>query len=71
MSRFGHHFRMKSLLVIFMLVFLAVMLLGIRVFFLNRKFPNIHIGGNKALKKRGIGCYSSQDREEQKKVTKK
>lgn len=47
------------------------MLLGIRVFFLNRKFPNIHIGGNKALKKRGIGCYSSQDREEQKKVTKK
>ncbi|EJX06099.1 hypothetical protein EVA_05797 [gut metagenome] len=33
----------------------------------DRKFPNIHVSGNKALRKKGIGCAQSQDREARKK----
>lgn len=41
----------------------AVLLLGVRVFFVkDGKFPNTHVGGNKALKEKGIGCATSQDR---------
>lgn len=29
----------------------------------NGKFPNTHVSGNKALRKKGIGCAQSQDRE--------
>ena len=29
----------------------------------NGKFPNIHIGGNKHMRKRGIKCAQSQDRD--------
>lgn len=50
------------------LLFIAVLLLGVRVFFVKGgKFPNIHIGGNKALRDKGISCATSQDREAQKK----
>lgn len=31
------------------------------------KFPSLHIGGNKEMKKRGISCATSQDREARKK----
>ncbi|MBL4561658.1 MAG: hypothetical protein JKX79_11820 [Labilibaculum sp.] len=34
----------------------------------NGKFPELHIGKNKDLKKRGIGCATSQDKMEQAKV---
>lgn len=45
------------------LVLAAVLLLGVRVFFVKGgQFPNIHIGGSKAMKERGIGCATSQDR---------
>jgi len=48
----------------FVIVLLAVLLLGIRVFFTKKgKFPNIHIGQNKAMRKKGIGCVTSQDKE--------
>jgi len=53
--------------VILAIVAIAVLLLGVRVFFTKRGFPNIHIGSNKAMRERGIGCYTSQDREAQKK----
>lgn len=33
------------------------------LFIKGGRFPNIHIGGSKAMKKRGIGCAASQDRE--------
>ncbi len=29
----------------------------------NGKFPNSHVSGNKALRKKGINCAQSQDRE--------
>ncbi|MDL2290313.1 hypothetical protein LJB95_02795 [Paludibacteraceae bacterium OttesenSCG-928-F17] len=48
------------------LLIIAVLLLGVRVFFQkNGKFPNTHIGSSKAMKERGIGCATSQDREAQ------
>lgn len=36
----------------------------------NGKFPELHIGKNEDLKKRGIGCATSQDKMEQAKVKK-
>ena len=29
----------------------------------NGRFPNIHIGGNKHMRKRGIKCAQSQDKD--------
>lgn len=44
------------------LLFIAIVLMGMRVFFSKKgSFPNTHIGGNKAMRERGIGCPSSQD----------
>lgn len=39
---------------------LALLCIGI---FLKGKFPNTHVSGNKALRKQGVGCVQSQDRE--------
>lgn len=33
----------------------------------NGRFPNIHIGGSKAMRDRGISCAATQDREARKK----
>lgn len=56
-----------TILVSLIIVFVAVTLLGLKIFFSRKgKFPNIHIGGNKALRDRGISCATSQDREAQK-----
>ena len=49
---------------VLVVVAVAVLLLGVGVFFTKRGFPNIHIGGNKELKRRGIDCYAAQDRKE-------
>lgn len=47
------------------IVLIAVLLLGIRVFFTQRgKFPETHIGNNKAMKEKGIHCAQTQDRQE-------
>lgn len=49
------------------IVGVAVLFLGVRVFFVKGgRFPNIHIGGSKAMRDRGISCATSQDREAQK-----
>ncbi|HHU27024.1 MAG TPA: hypothetical protein GXZ56_10475 [Bacteroidales bacterium] len=46
------------------LLFIAVLLMGVRVFFTkDGKFPNTHVGANKAMRDRGIRCATSQDRE--------
>jgi hypothetical protein len=61
----------KAFLVSAILLFIGILLFGVRVFFVKGgAFPNIHIGGNKALKDRGISCATSQDREAQKKSIK-
>lgn len=57
---------MESLVCTLVLVGVAVLLLGVKVFFVKGgRFPNIHIGGNKAMRQRGISCATSQDRETQ------
>ena len=47
------------------ILLIAVLAMAFRPLFLKKRFPNIHIGGNKALKQRGISCATSQDREAQ------
>jgi len=52
----------QTLLISLALVSLVVLLLGIRVFFVkDGKFPNTHIGSNKAMRERGITCAKTQD----------
>lgn len=52
---------LKVFLVTLAFVAVAILLLGIGVFFFKRKFPNLHVGGNKALNKKGIYCVQTQD----------
>ncbi|MCQ2349322.1 MAG: hypothetical protein MJZ98_02440 [Paludibacteraceae bacterium] len=57
-----------TFIVIGVLVALAFLLLGVKVFFVKGgRFPNTHIGASKAMKDRGITCAQSQDREAQRK----
>ena len=52
----------KVLLLTFLIVVICVLLMGVKVFFTkNGKFPDTHIGSNKAMKKRGIYCAKTQD----------
>lgn len=44
-----------------LIVAISIVLLSVGVI-IKGKFPNIHVGGNKALQKKGIGCAQSQDR---------
>lgn len=54
-----------TLLFTLVIVLLSVLLLGIRIFFFKGKgFPNTHIGGNKALQKKGIVCAQTMDKME-------
>ena len=55
-----------SLVVPLAILLVAVLAMAFKPLFMkNGRFPNIHIGGNKALKQRGITCATSQDREAQ------
>lgn len=56
------------ILISILIVLIAVFLLGINIFFTKKgEFPNIHVGGNKGLKEKGIKCATTQDAEAQKK----
>ncbi|MEN6454233.1 MAG: hypothetical protein ABFD10_08230 [Prolixibacteraceae bacterium] len=53
-------------IIVFLLVALCFIGLAIKVLVSKRgRFPNIHIGGNKALQERGITCFTSYDKMEQ------
>lgn len=55
---------LDTILITLLIVAICVTLLGIKIFFTQQKeFPNTHVSGNKALRKKGIGCIQSQDRE--------
>lgn len=57
---------LPTLAISVIILLVAVLFMAFRPLFTkNGKFPNIHIGGNKALKDRGINCATSQDREAQ------
>lgn len=58
---------LDTILISLLIVTICVALLGVNVFFTkSRRFPNLHVSGNKALRKKGIGCAQSQDREARK-----
>lgn len=57
----------KTFLIVAILLLAAVALLSVNILLKkNGKFPNIHVGSNPAMRKRGIGCVESQDRQAQK-----
>lgn len=56
----------SAIIISTLLLFIAILLLGVRIFFVkNGTFPNIHIGSNKALRNKGIACATTQDRQAQ------
>lgn len=58
----------ETLIITALLLGISILLLGIRIFFKKGgKFPNIHIGGSKVMRDRGISCATSQDRTARKK----
>jgi len=59
---------LNAILISSVLLLIAVLLLGFRIFFVKGGvFPNIHIGGIKALRDKGVNCATTQDREAQNK----
>ncbi|MBO7231383.1 MAG: hypothetical protein J6V20_08275 [Bacteroidaceae bacterium] len=57
----------KTLLFTLLIIAISVILLSITIIIKkNGKFPNTHIGGNKNMRKRGIKCAQSQDRDARK-----
>lgn len=59
---------LKTLIIPLLIVAISVLLLCVKIIFVkDGRFPNSHVSGNKHLRKRGIGCVQSQDREAQKK----
>ena len=53
-------------------IYLTAGIVAICVFFLcigiliKGRFPSLHVSGNKEMRKKGIGCVQSQDREARK-----
>ena len=59
---------LETILITLLIVAFCIILLGVKVLFVKGgKFPNTHVSGNKAMRKQGIGCVQSQDREAQRK----
>ena len=58
---------LKTILITMLIVAICIALLSVKILFQkNGRFPNTHVSGSKAMRKRGIGCVQSQDREAQK-----
>lgn len=58
---------LKLFLAILVILLPAILLMGHRIFFTKKgKFPPIHVDTNAALRKRGIRCVQTQDREARK-----
>lgn len=53
---------LDTIFITVLIVAICVALLCIGIFIKGR-FPNMHVSGNKALRKQGVGCIQSQDRE--------
>jgi len=57
----------KTFLTVALLLLATVALLSVSILIKkNGRFPNIHVGRNPAMRKRGIGCVESQDAQAQK-----
>lgn len=54
----------ETLAITVLIVAICLALLAINIILKkNGRFPNTHVSGSKAMRKRGIGCVQSQDRE--------
>lgn len=52
-----------TLLLALLIIAISFVLLAITIIIKkNGRFPNTHVGGNKHLRKQGIGCAQSQDK---------
>jgi len=52
----------KTFLLAILLLLAGVALLSVSIWIKKGgKFPNIHVGKNPAMRKRGIGCVETQD----------
>ena len=57
----------KTIILTLLIIAISFALLAITIIVKkNGKFPNIHIGGNREMRKRGIKCAQSQDRDARK-----
>ncbi len=57
---------MSLFVITLLIVGLAVVLLSVRIILSKKgRFPNTHVGGNKALRRQGISCHTSQHRDAQ------
>ena len=57
---------LKTLLITLLIVAICIALLSVKILFKkNGRFPNTHVSGSKAMRKRGTGCAQSQDRSAQ------
>ncbi|MBQ2808281.1 MAG: hypothetical protein IKJ61_03340 [Bacteroidaceae bacterium] len=57
----------KTILFALLIIAISFVLLAITIIIKkNGRFPNIHIGGNKNMRQRGIKCAQSQDRDARK-----
>ncbi|MBR0286767.1 MAG: hypothetical protein IJQ96_07080 [Bacteroidales bacterium] len=54
---------MKTLLAAIVFLGIAVLLLGVNIFFFHRPFPNGEISTNPEMKKRGIKCAKEEEME--------
>lgn len=58
-----------TLIITTILLLIGLIGMSFKVLFTkNGRFPNTHVGGNKALKNKGINCATSQDREARKNI---
>ena len=54
----------KTLLLTLLIIAISFALLAITIIIKkNGKFPNTHVGGNKHMRKRGVKCAQSQDKD--------
>ena len=55
---------LETILISVLIVAICMLLLSIQILFKkNGKFPNTHVSGNAALRKKGIHCVQAQDKE--------
>ena len=54
----------KTLLFTLLIIAISIALLAIKIIIKkNGRFPNTHVGGNKEMRRRGIKCVQSQDKD--------
>ena len=52
----------ETIIITVIIVAICLALLAIKIILKkNGRFPNTHVSGSKAMRKRGIGCVHSQD----------